>query len=315
MSNRVRELLESMRASFEAGRLGQGYVVVGEPRGEGMAFAEGLLQIVFSEELSAGKLTVGSHPDILWVEPKKKSRRILVEQVREVQRRTYRTSFTGGWKACIMVGADRLGDEASNALLKTLEEPPPRSIFLLLTDSPQALLDTITSRCQKIVLSGEGDSLPDDIRARLIAMLKQSAPANSIAGLALSSEVLALFAEVKQSVAEEQEEYADSERREEDSETIQARIESRYKEVRAAIMRFLLLWHRDILLCAAGAGTEQLQYAEHADFFVKHAGDLTYRDAQRNLGLIERMNSQLERNLPEGAVFELGFAGISAARQ
>ena len=58
----------------------------------------------------------------------------------------------GGWKAGVISGADRMQVEAANAFLKTLEEPPPRTIFLMMTDQPDAMLPTITSRSQRIDL-------------------------------------------------------------------------------------------------------------------------------------------------------------------
>lgn len=62
------------------------------------------------------------------------------------------TAFAGGWKVVVLAGADRLTNEAANAFLKMLEEPPPKTLILLLTDAPQALLPTIRSRCQRIDL-------------------------------------------------------------------------------------------------------------------------------------------------------------------
>ena len=62
------------------------------------------------------------------------------------------TAFSGGWKVGVVVGADRLEAEAANAFLKTLEEPPGKTLFLLLTDQPDAVLPTIVSRAQRIDL-------------------------------------------------------------------------------------------------------------------------------------------------------------------
>ena len=147
-----------LRNSFEGGRLAQAYVVAAPPRGSGSELALRLLQLIYCESADRPcgecrqcvEVAGYSHPDVLWVEPQKKSRVIAVDQIRAVEQRIYHTSFLGGWKACVLLGADRLSPGAANAFLKTLEEPPGRSIFLLLTDGPQFLLPTILSRCQRI---------------------------------------------------------------------------------------------------------------------------------------------------------------------
>ena len=61
-----------------------------------------------------------------------------------------RQSFQGAWKVAIVADAHRLNVAAANALLKTLEEPPPDSLIILLTSRPSSLLSTVRSRCQKV---------------------------------------------------------------------------------------------------------------------------------------------------------------------
>jgi DNA polymerase-3 subunit delta' len=75
------------------------------------------------------------------------------------------TSFSGGWKVAVIYGADRMREEAANAFLKTLEEPPAKTMFLLLTDAPEGILPTIASRSQRIDLPA-GDGSLDDAQAR-----------------------------------------------------------------------------------------------------------------------------------------------------
>ena len=62
------------------------------------------------------------------------------------------TAFSGGWKVGVIRRADRLGIEAANAFLKSLEEPTPKTLYLMLTDQPDAILPTIVSRSQRIDL-------------------------------------------------------------------------------------------------------------------------------------------------------------------
>ena len=79
-----------------------------------------------------------------------KANTIKINSVREIRREVSLAAFARGMKVFIVFDAEELNDEASNALLKTLEEPPPGTIILLTTSRPEALVPTIVSRCQHI---------------------------------------------------------------------------------------------------------------------------------------------------------------------
>src|SRR5215471_502663 len=94
---------------------------------------------------SCMRIARGVHADVLLVEPGD-SGSIKIDQVRDaIDRAAYRP-FEGRRRVVIIDGADALVGEAQNALLKTLEEPPPSSIFVLLTARPDLLLPTVRSR-------------------------------------------------------------------------------------------------------------------------------------------------------------------------
>jgi DNA polymerase-3 subunit delta' len=88
------------------------------------------------------------HPDIHLLEPKGASLRI--EQIRELQNSVVYKPYEGNWKLYLLEDADKLTEAAANSLLKTLEEPPAATIFVLLTAKPEKILPTIRSRCQQI---------------------------------------------------------------------------------------------------------------------------------------------------------------------
>jgi DNA polymerase-3 subunit delta' len=77
-------------------------------------------------------------------------RDIRICQVRRLQRLLSMTPYRGGRRVAILDGADRLTPDAANAFLKTLEEPPPDTVLLLVTDREEQLLETVLSRCQKV---------------------------------------------------------------------------------------------------------------------------------------------------------------------
>lgn len=88
-----------------------------------------------------------------WNEKNKKHfTEIRVDDVREITRAFHQGSGTGGWRVAIIDSADDLNRNAANALLKLIEEPPERSLFLLVAHQPGRVLPTIRSRCRKLLL-------------------------------------------------------------------------------------------------------------------------------------------------------------------
>ena len=102
------------------------------------------------ECLSCRKIEKGIHPDVRWFGEDEKARSLKIEEVRTLLHEASLKPYEGRWKVFILVGAERLTLEAANALLKTLEEPPEHSVFLLLVEQKAHLLVTIQSRSLEI---------------------------------------------------------------------------------------------------------------------------------------------------------------------
>ena len=137
--------------AIDAGRAAHGYLIVGGVKGNAAELAALVLRKLFPDELA--QLEAGTHPDVVTLEPEGKARIISVDSMRErIVEPMSATSFSGGWKVGVISGADRLRAESANAFLKSLEEPPPKTMYLLLTDQPDAILPTIVSRTQRIDL-------------------------------------------------------------------------------------------------------------------------------------------------------------------
>ena len=95
----------------------------------------------------------GSHPDLLWVAPEEDKQQISIDQVRAATERLTKTSFRQGYKVGIVTPAHLMTPNAANSVLKTLEEPAPRSLLVLITSQPSMLLPTVRSRCQKVTIA------------------------------------------------------------------------------------------------------------------------------------------------------------------
>ena len=130
----------------------------------------------------------GSHPDMRWLErlPKEKgeglTRDISVRQVRELGDFMSMTAALSSWRVAVIDSMDELNKEATNALLKMLEEPPPNTLFFLVSHAPGRLLPTIRSRCRLLqfeplgddamtsILKTQSPGLGDAERKRIVAM-------------------------------------------------------------------------------------------------------------------------------------------------
>ncbi len=100
--------------------------------------------------LAARKVDHGNHPDLYVVSPVKKSRIIDVEAIDSIIEMASLRPTESAWRVFILREAERMRGPAQNHLLKTLEEPLGRSVFILITEHPHFLLPTIRSRCQRV---------------------------------------------------------------------------------------------------------------------------------------------------------------------
>jgi DNA polymerase-3 subunit delta' len=103
----------------------------------------------------------GSHPDLHWLRRPEDRKSIGVDAVRDVCEQLGMTSLRGGYRVAIIVPADLMTTSAQNAFLKTLEEPAPRTLLILVTARPSRLAATLRSRCQRIEIPrpAEADGL------------------------------------------------------------------------------------------------------------------------------------------------------------
>jgi DNA polymerase-3 subunit delta' len=99
---------------------------------------------------SCQRASQGQHPDLAVLRPIEASTQIRIEQVRELAAELALTAHQGGYKVGILSPADSLNRFAANALLKTLEEPPGRTLLILVASQPSRLPATVLSRCQRV---------------------------------------------------------------------------------------------------------------------------------------------------------------------
>ena len=147
----VDEAFSLISRAVDTGHAAHGYLIVGDLRGCCDVLTDRILKKLFPDAVA--QVDSKSHPDIAYLEPEGAKRIIKVESMRErIVEPMSLAAFSGGWKVGVIIGADRMEAPSANAFLKSLEEPTPKTLYLMLTDQPDAILPTIVSRSQRIDL-------------------------------------------------------------------------------------------------------------------------------------------------------------------
>lgn len=326
---------ELVKAAHERGRLAHAFLISG-PRGSGKErLAARIIQMLEPVSDSTGGFDLFGEPEakaddvetplddlagewVRIVRPQSKSRRIVVESIRDLEKSLYVSSGPKTWKIGVICDADRMAAASENAFLKTLEEPPPRTLLLLLTANPGRLLPTVLSRCVRLPLLGKAD-LASGSGGELVRALDRAAkagigsPAAALTLKSVFSSILETFKAEAVEAAEEQlkeEEKAlnkgfegDWLKRREDE--LKAAAESEYLDERSRLFEVLESWMADVLRCKAGAGG--LEFPASAPAVEVFAGT---EDAVRLIGRMEaigEMRANLDTNAQEQLALEVGF--------
>ncbi len=250
---------------------------------------------------SCQQIEARTHPDFFVIEPdpEQATQQIKIEQVREIEHQIMYRPLIGERKICLINDADRMTIGAANALLKTLEEPPGHSLFLLIASRPAALPATIRSRCQALRFTTLART---QVEAALI--LKREIPPSDARFLAIISEGRigeALMSDVKDT-RQRQQELVDLVRPQslQSIGSILSSAEAIAKADKAqGILAWMTRWIRDLVVIQVGGDRDQIlnlddlttleSYAQQADtdalLGLLREIELTEQRATRHLNL------------------------------
>lgn len=316
------EALDYLRHAQAQHRLAHAYLISG-PRGSGKSrvaaqIAADLNGVKMEDVLEA------KAPDVFITEPTSRSRRIVIEQIRGLERALQLQSTASRLKIGIIRDAERMQAQAANAFLKTLEEPPANSLLLLLTALPEALPDTIVSRCLAMPLRAPASSARPPEEAELLQLLAAGAgeTGGGIGGAyritrAIQRLLDSIRDEVKTEHAEalkgEEQHYrttTDGAWLDEREEYYKSLTESLYRERRSRLIETLFVWWAAVLRAKTTGNKAELAGCEKA--IEKLASTISTKEILGKLRRLEEMRDHLNTNAQEALVLEVACLRVFA---
>src|SRR5213083_3021616 len=315
--------LEFLRRAYEQNRLAHAYLITGAPgSGKELLAAElaSLVNGTATKDVFSAKAR-----EVFIARPESKSRRIVTAQIRALEHALQMRASDGRRKVAIVPDADRLQTEAANAFLKTLEEPPKDSLLLLLSALPEAVPETILSRCIAIPLAPNGQRQSKDEEEKLVKLLQQTSGEERWTiqfAYRLAQEFQRLLRAVREEVKREAEEALKRETTrykdatdgvwlEEREEYYKALTESLYLQRRARLIETLFAWWTDAL--RASNGVTQRNFPSAKQETAAFADRLSIAEILRRIRCLEELRDHLGRNVHEALAIEVAFLTIFTA--
>ena len=315
--------LEYLQRAHEQNRLAHAYLITGPPGSGKQLLAADLASLV--NGTPATDVFSAKAREIFVARPESKSRRIVIEQIRDLEHALQMRAINARRKVAIIPDADRLQPQAANAFLKTLEEPPKDSLLLLLSALPEALPETILSRCIAIPIVPNGERENKHEEENLVQLLQQTSRQQSWTiqfAYGLAQEFQRLLRAVRADVKSETDEAMKRETTrykdatdgawlEEREEHYKALTESLYLQRRAGLIETLFAWWTDVLRANNSVAQRDLPYAR------KETAALATRfntaEVLKRIRSLEELRDHLGRNIHEALAIEVAFLTIFTA--
>ena len=329
--------VQLLQRSLERGRLAHGYLFTGHSVSELEAMAGALAKTLNCQNpqrapngaaidscdacLSCRKIDHANHADVHWIRPESKMRIIGIDQIRDLIKEIQLKPTEAAYKVSVIVEADRLKTEAANAFLKTLEEPPPKLILILLTTDLEKILETILSRCLRLTFGGDGPVRADPAKVAWLSSFAEVAAGGQkslISRYRLLDELLCKLTELRDQVESSLKtrsplaQYEDVEKdlRDRWEVELSAAVEAEYRRQRSDLLSALQWWLRDVWLSSLGLATshegELLGFPRIA-VTQQIALRVSPEQALENLEILEQLQRWLGTNVQEALALEVSL--------
>jgi DNA polymerase-3 subunit delta' len=315
--------LEFLRRTYEQNRLAHAYLITG-PLGSGKEMVAAELASLVNGT-AVNDVFSAKAREIFIARPESKSRRIVTAQIRALEHALQMRATNGRRKVAIIFDADRLQNEAANAFLKTLEEPPKDSLLLLLSALPEALPETILSRCIGIPLASNSEVHSSTEKDKLVKLLQQAGRHGTWDvqfAYRLAQEFQQLLRTVREDVKLETDEALKREERrykdatdgawlEEREDYYKALTESLYLQRRAALIETLFAWWTDVLRTSNNVAHRDMPVAKQETAALSRR--FSTAEILKRIRSLEELRDHLSRNVHEALSIEVAFLTIFTA--
>jgi DNA polymerase III subunit delta' len=319
-----------LQGALRSGRISHAYLFVG-PAGAGRllaarAFAQALLCTAGGDDACGvcgpcRKAMAGTHPDLRIIAPGRtetgtERRAVAIDQIRNLKREASYPPYEGKWKIFIVEDTEQMRAEAANSLLKVLEEPPARTMIILLSESTEALLPTLVSRAQLVrftlvpaeaiasALSARAGVPPE--RARFLAAMAGGRVGAALEAAGAGEEPFARRREVLATL-----------RALEGGDVIAgldaAEAVAKHKDEIERWLDLALLWFRDLAVWQIARDPALLTNLDHQQAIADRALRTPAGDLVRTIGAIEQAKAALRRNINPRLVLETLFTQFETA--
>jgi len=312
--------LKFLRRAHEQNRLAHAYLIAG-PLGSGKELLAAELTSLVNGTPTKDVFSAKAR-EVFIARPESKSRRIITAQIRALEHALQMRAANGRRKVAIVADADRLQTEAANAFLKTLEEPPKDSLLLLLSALPEALPETVLSRCIAIPLASDGEARSNKEKEKLVKLLQQTSRHTTWSiqfAYRLAQEFQQLLRAIREEVKSETDDALKREQTrykdatdgawlEEREDYYKALTESLYLQRRAALVEILFAWWTDVLRATNAVAQRDLPAATQETAALARRFDNA--KILKRIGLLEEFRDHLGRNIHETLAIEVAFLAI-----
>ncbi|MGP1432959.1 MAG: DNA polymerase III subunit [Catonella sp.] len=310
------DLVEYMRTATAKEEFSHAYIFEGE-KGMGKLFlAKEFAKMILccgkssdeEKQLVCKQVDNGNSPDIIYVEPDK-STGISVDEIRSKIVGTSDIFPYGKYKVYIVKEAERMNEQAQNALLKTIEEPPEYVIIILLSSNKDRLLPTIKSRCitldiKPIEVNKIKDYLIENYKVvDYVADMAAKFSAGNV-GRAVRYACDEDFLEMKNVVINMLKNLDKDSITEEVTNIIN--LEGYKKEIKDCI-ELMILWFRDLLVLKATKDVNRLLFKEEDKFLHEQIATRSYSSIERAIESMEKTKKRLDANVKFETAIELMF--------
>lgn len=205
------------------------------------------------------------HPDLHKYYPEGRTGMHSLSAIQDFCREIYLSSYHGGYKCFIIYDAERMLPSNANALLKTFEEPPPKSIIFLLTSKPTLMLPTILSRCQKYIFHNERAIERDPLEEKLLNVLARKSSVLELVeiGEALEKERKQEEGEACKNISKD----LNLLQRERAEQEIEGRYSMEYKKRAELLFETLLKFYHDLSLYHFKVAKDKLLFPEYIESY------------------------------------------------